>query len=233
LHGFGGIGFPWRAARMSFDVLAPHYRWMEAVLAGEKLQRCRVAHLGQTGPAQNILIFGEGNGRFLVECWRAFPMAAITCVDGSARMLSLAKRRLQQQGLGANSVQFIHADALQWEPRLNAYDLLVTHFFLDCFRADQLERLIFSLAKGATAEAKWLVADFQIPAGGLARVRAKIIHRLMYVFFRIVTRIPARSLTSPDRYLEVNGFYLKTRQEIDHGLLRSDLWVRQPAMTAS
>ena len=26
---------------MSFDRLAPHYTWMEAVLAGPRLQRCR------------------------------------------------------------------------------------------------------------------------------------------------------------------------------------------------
>ncbi len=229
LPGSGGTGFPSRVARMSFDVLAPHYRWMEVVLAGDKLQRCRVAHLQETGAARNILILGEGNGRFLVECRRTFPMAGITCVDASARMLSLAKRRLQQCGLAANRVEFIHADALEWEPRLNAYDLLATHFFLDCFRADQLERLIFSLAKSATVEANWLVADFQIPAVGLARIRAEFIHRLMYTFFRIVTRIPARSLTSPDRCLEANGFRLKTRQVSELGLLRSDLWARRPA----
>src|SRR5690349_9347963 len=72
---------------MSFDVLAPHYRWMEFVLAGEKLQRCRTAFLDSTGGAKNILILGEGNGRFLLECRRKFPDGQITCVDASARML--------------------------------------------------------------------------------------------------------------------------------------------------
>ena len=29
----------------SFDLLAPHYRWMEFVLAGRKLQECRTVFL--------------------------------------------------------------------------------------------------------------------------------------------------------------------------------------------
>src|SRR5439155_22241467 len=32
---------------MSFDTLAPHYRWMEFILAGKKLQRCRTAFLDE------------------------------------------------------------------------------------------------------------------------------------------------------------------------------------------
>ena len=51
---------------MSFDVLAPHYRWMELVCAGEKLQGCRTAQLAHVLAARHILILGEGNGRFLV-----------------------------------------------------------------------------------------------------------------------------------------------------------------------
>src|SRR5215469_5978584 len=71
---------------MSFDVLAPHYRWMEFVLAGKKLQRCRTAFLSQVADRQNVLLVGEGNGRFLVECRRSLKNARITCVDASARM---------------------------------------------------------------------------------------------------------------------------------------------------
>src|SRR5712671_6722984 len=55
---------------VNFDVLARHYRWMELVLAGEKLQRCRTAFLGEIPAARNILLLGEGHGRCLVECCR-------------------------------------------------------------------------------------------------------------------------------------------------------------------
>ena len=76
---------------MSFDPLARHYRWMEPLLAGNKLQRCRAAFLDHVRDAQNVLIAGEGNGRFFVECRRKLPSAQITLVDASARMLAEAR----------------------------------------------------------------------------------------------------------------------------------------------
>ena len=62
---------------MSFDRLAPHYRWMEAVLAGGKLQRCRTAFLNEVKDARHALIVGDGNGRFLSALLRANPSVRV------------------------------------------------------------------------------------------------------------------------------------------------------------
>jgi ubiquinone/menaquinone biosynthesis C-methylase UbiE len=209
---------------MSFDVLAPHYRWMEFVLAGEKLQRCRTEFLGRVGQPDKILILGEGNGRFLGECRRKLPNAKITCVDASVRMLSQARRRLAGQGIEPGPVDFVCADALAWTPPDRGYDLIVTHFFLDCFRPEQLESLIGKLARAAAPQANWLLADFQSANAGLRRQRSQLILWMMYRFFAIVTRLPAKTLTPPDAILERNGFTLRQREERDWGLLHSDWW---------
>ena len=62
---------------MSFDLLAPHYRWMEWVLAGEKLQRCRTAWLEVLPAPARVLILGEGNGRFLEALMRQIGRAHV------------------------------------------------------------------------------------------------------------------------------------------------------------
>jgi len=211
---------------MSFDALAPHYRWMEFVLAGNKLQRCRTAFLTQVAGRKRVLIVGEGNGRFLLACRRTLKHARIICLDASVRMLALAKARLQSSGLGLDGIEFIHADALGWEAPAAAFDLIVTHFFLDCFRPEQLERILALLAGAATLDAAWLLADFQVPPAGLRRYRALLIHRAMYLFFRYATRLPAWSLTVPDTFLEAHGFALRQRRLSEWGLLRSDRWER-------
>jgi SAM-dependent methyltransferase len=215
---------------MSFDVLAPHYRWMEFLLAGDKLQHGRTAFLGRIIAAKKVLILGEGNGRFLVECRRKFPDAKITCVDASARMLSLARQRLAGQGNPPERIEFIRADALAWMPSEGDFDLIVTHFFLDCFRHEQLETLIAKLAPAAAPCAHWLLADFQTADAGLRRHRSRLILWGMYRFFRLVTRLPATELTVPDTFLQQNGFKLHEREVYDWGLLRSDWWqrVRRP-----
>jgi len=209
---------------MSFDVLAPHYRWMEFVSAGEKLQQCRTAFLDRVAGANRVLILGEGNGRFLLECRRKLPDAKITVVDASAKMLARARRRLEGQGIAAERIDFVHRDALAWTPEAGGFDLIVTHFFLDCFRADQLEQLIATLARAGAPRANWLLADFQSARAGLARFRSNLILWLMYRFFKAVTRLPANVLTPPDVFIERHGFKLREREVYDWGLLHSDRW---------
>jgi ubiquinone/menaquinone biosynthesis C-methylase UbiE len=199
---------------------------MELVLAGEKLQRCRTAFLDRIAPPESILICGEGNGRFLLECRRTWQHAKILCTDASGRMLSVAKRRLTRGGLGDEGIQFLRADVLEWSPPKEAFDLIVTHFFLDCFRAEQLQAVIAKLATAARPKAAWLLADFQAPESGLRRFRARMILRAMYIFFRIATRLPARRLTPPGPFLAGNGFVLRQQRMSEWGLLHSDLWER-------
>lgn len=212
---------------MSFDLLAPHYRWMEVVLAGEKLQRCRTAFLDRVAGTQNVLILGEGNGRFLLECRQKLPKAKIICVDASAGMLAAARARLAGQGDVSERTDFICADALAWTPPEIRFDLIVTHFFLDCFRREQLECLIEKIARSAASRANWLVGDFQCAEAGLRRYRSRLILWTMYRFFRVVTRLPAKSLTPPDDFLEKHGFALRERVVREWGLLHSDWWQRE------
>ncbi|MDB6137842.1 MAG: Methyltransferase type 12 [Verrucomicrobiaceae bacterium] len=211
---------------MSFDILAPHYRWMEWLLAGGKLQRCRIAFLKAIPPPSNVLIYGEGNGRFLAALLHRFPGARVTCVDASAAMLEKARQRLLKLGPDHAGVDFVHADALQWHPPAATFDLVVTHFFLDCFREDQLLDLILRISQAAKPRAQWLLGDFKVADRGVRRLRSRLILALMYAFFRRATRLPARQITAPDKMLSATGFKRTHRIEIDWGMLHSDVWER-------
>jgi len=208
-----------------FDWLAPHYRWMEWLLAGTKLQRCRAAFLPAIPTPRRALVIGQGHGPFVAALLKAHPNVHCTCVDISARMLETAKVRLQAAGLEEARVEFVHADVLDWKPP-GEYDLIATHFVLDCFRPDQLDRVLSKLSAVAAPGASWLVADFQEPDAGPARWRARAILEMMYLFFRWATGLPASELTPPDVLLARHGFFLSQRRIFDWGLLHSDLWVR-------
>lgn len=209
---------------MSFDLLAPHYRWMERLSAGEKLQRCRTACLDAIPAPEHALVYGEGNGRFLIELCRRFPMTQVTVVEASAVMIALAQARMRRAGLESKAVTFVHADALEWQPAAATFDLIVTCFFLDCFREDQLQSLIPRIADAARMGAHWLVADFKIADAGWRRLRSRLIVRFLYAFFRRVTRLPAHSLVPPGPLLCAAGFTRVRRVEQNHGLLFSDCW---------
>lgn len=226
---YGGrenVGWCSSGCNMSFDAIAPHYCWMEFILAGEKLQLCRTRFLDDIPTARHILLLGEGHGRCLVECCRRFPDASISYVDVSARMLALATQRVKRCSSGVRRVEFIQVDALEWKPPARKFDLIITNFFFDCFRADQMQQIVSLVSAAATLETNWLIADFQTPPRGVKRIRAQLILRMMYAFFRAATQLPAKQLTPPDSFLMSAGFTLHRRIKAEWDLLHCDWWQR-------
>jgi ubiquinone/menaquinone biosynthesis C-methylase UbiE len=211
---------------MSFDRLAPHYRAMERMLAGPRLQRCRLAWLEKIQQPANILVLGEGHGRFLPELVRRFPDCPITCLDASSAMLMVAQGNLQRLIPQPANIQWVHSDVMKWTAPPSAYDLVVTHFFLDCFTATELDALVTKISASLKPRAEWLLADFHLPVDGVRRMRAKVILWLMYRFFRVATRLSATELVSPAPWLSAQGFMLKQQKTFEWGLLHSQLWER-------
>lgn len=206
---------------MSFDRLAPFYRAMELVTAGGKLQRCRVAFLDEIPVPRRVLLAGEGHGRFLPECMRRFPLAEIVVVDISERMLEIARSKV-----ASDRVAYVHADFLKWNVPSAQFDLIVTNFFLDCFPEDQLATVVAKLGKLATAEANWLLADFEISRTPLAGLRGRVIVGMLYAFFRVVCGLKAKELVPPDEALAKAGFSRCGQKTYEWGLLKSEWWRR-------
>lgn len=217
---------------MSFDILAPHYTWMERLLAGPRLQRARVAHLDALDGCERLLIAGVGHGHFLHAAAMCFPKLEILSIDSSVRMLAHA--RTQTHSVPNPDRLHFQLAALPSLPSTNdRFDAIATHFFLDCFPPNELSTVIASLAAAARPGAVWLVADFSIPARGWRRHRARAIHAAMYAFFRPITRIRARRVTPPDPFLHREGFALTKRRSFDRGLVQSDLWSRTTSASPS
>ncbi len=216
---------------MSFDRLAGSYRWMELVLAGETLQASRTQWLPAVSAARRVLIVGEGPGRFLEVCAKTMPEAEFTVVDASQNMLALAEaawnRVAETHQRPRPRAAFIHASLPQWSPPGGQFDLVATHFFLDCFGPQTLAQVIALLASAAAEESSWIVTDFCVPARGFARWRSLLILRAAYGFFRLATRLEARRITPPDPFLAAAGYTLANRRHRQWGLLHSDLWVRK------
>jgi hypothetical protein len=143
--------------------------------------------------------------------------------------LEATRARLREGGLDESRAEFIQADMLDWAAPHREFDLIVTHFFLDCFRPDQLDLLLPKLSEAAAPDACWLLADFQEPAAGPAKWRARAILEAMYLFFRWAAALPASQLTPPDALLARQGFALGQRRTFDWGLFHSDLWIRAGA----
>jgi len=211
---------------MSFDRLARHYRWMETVLAGDLLQRARLEWLKAVPPPQRVLLVGEGPGRFLEAAARCWGDARFCVVDASAAMLNQAHRAWAAVGGDGNQVEWLHVSLPSAALPHGDYDLLVAHFFLDCFPTGVLRDVVRCLGRAAAAEASWLITDFRIAERGWRRGRSRLLLALMYAFFRRAVRLPARELVSPEPLLQAAGFQLRRRRTFSQGLVQADWWQR-------
>lgn len=212
---------------MNFDRLARVYRGLEFVLAGEVLQRARVAWLAETARAERILIAGDGPGRGAEAIRLAAPRAELTVIEQSPAMIAVARKRLARRGL-AEGVRWITADVREVRAAdLPAQDLIVTQFFLDCFDKRGVAQVVGGLAAMARPRATWLLADFRVPEAGWRRARAQAALALSHVFFRATTGLEARRVTPPDGELRRAGFSRRSRKMFSAGLVYSDCWTRE------
>jgi ubiquinone/menaquinone biosynthesis C-methylase UbiE len=206
---------------MNCDDIARLYRWIEYAAFGNALQRRRAAFLGNVSGARRVLALGDGDGRALVALLHAAPAARVDYVDASARMLELARARAGTNCADADRVEFRQADARVMPLDENAYDLIVTHFFLDCFDERDQPLLVDKIARAAAPEAVWIVSEFR-PANRLA----KLLIPVMYSFFGKATGLKTRRLVDHHPYLLRNGFRLDRSKQAWAGMLGSELWVR-------
>jgi ubiquinone/menaquinone biosynthesis C-methylase UbiE len=208
----------------NFDPIARPYRWLEYITFGPWLQRCRTAQLGHLAGAQHALFLGDGDGRFLARMLAANTTLTADVVDSSRSMLRILDRRIQRSGPQARRrICLHHADALQWSPR-GSYDLVVTHFFLDCFFPHQLEQLFDRVLPHLRPGAQWVISEFAIPRNAFAAYFAGGLISLLYRAFGLLTGLPVRTLPDYAPSLLRRGFVASNDRRYLAGLLCSQLW---------
>jgi len=212
--------------RSGFDRLARVYRWMEYFSFDSYLQKCRVFRLGEMASRRRALIYGDGDGRFLSYLVRCLPQIEVASVDASRQMLHQAAHRLPS---GAH-VRLIQADALECEVEALGeapFDLVVTHFFLDCFSEAEIASLLSRVNTATEEHALWVVSEFALPKRNPARLAGKLIIRALYLAFGLLTGLRTRRLPEYGRVMQQTGWILEGRREWLSGLLVSECWRRE------
>lgn len=214
--------------RPNFDLLTSAYQTLERATFGGLLHRCRTAHLDRLRGCRRGLILGDGDGRFLADLLRADPTIQVDTVDISPGMLAAARRRAARVPGAVGRVRFVTADARTTPPPATGYDLIVTNFFLDCFRPAELAGVVARAAGASAPGALWVDGDFRLPPAGWPRAAAAVALAGMYAFFRLTTRIPAGRLADPAPALAAHGFRLCAETAWLRGFLSARLWANGP-----
>jgi SAM-dependent methyltransferase len=202
---------------LNCDRIARAYRWLEYAAFGKELERRRFRFLAEVSRARRALLLGDGDGRFLarlLEQNRAYNECLLAdAIDVSIRMLEIARARA-----GSHRVTYLQADALSAPFPSAAYDLIVTHFFLDCLDPCGVETIVRRVSEAARPGALWLVSEFREPPW------ARVFLRGLYLFFRLTTGLTTQRLADHRPVLARYGFRLVAEETSRAGLLASELW---------
>lgn len=209
----------------TFDWLAQPYRWMEYVTFGRALERCRFHLLPRLTDSRSALLLGDGDGRFAARLLRDTPELQLVAVDSSPTMLAALHARCARDGNGAR-VQTLSTDlasALPQAIKERSYDLVVTHFFLDCLSTAAVEHLAKQILPQLRPGARWIISEFQVPATAM-RFPARMLIRLLYLAFRLLANLQTRSLPDYRFALRRAGFTQTASTSFLAGLLVSEMW---------
>jgi SAM-dependent methyltransferase len=206
----------------NFNRLARPYRWLEYLTFGPFLWRCRTHYLPELAHCRRALVLGDGDGRFTARLLRVNPEIQITAIDASPRMIE----SLRQAAAPHRDRLTTHtADLRAWQPENSSqYDLIVTHFFLDCLTTEEIHRLAARISPATGPGALWLVSEFAIPGNLFGRAIAAPLVASLYLTFRVLTGLNLRSLPGYPRVLIGSGWSLQSHFPHLRGLLVSQLW---------
>ena len=104
------------------------------------------------------------------------------------------------------------------------YDLIVTHFFLDCLTTIEIQSLAATLRAASTPQTLWLISEFAIPSSLFGRLIAAPLVASLYRAFGLLTGLTVRTLPDHRTALRQSGFTLQQRRPHLAGLLVSELW---------
>lgn len=233
-----------------FDSLASLYRWIEYLSFGLSLERCRFRYLSQLRSTRHALLLGDGDGRFAARLFAQNSRIQADAVDASAAMLAALRRRVRSRCSDRMpALQTIQADLRQFAPAYapsahsgsdlassdrtrndsaksdwGPYDLVATHFCLDCLTDQEVDALIARTLPHMDPGATWVVSEFAVPRQRALRPLGRLLIRFLYFAFGRITGLAARQIPDYATALGRHGFVREQRTELLRGLLVAELW---------
>lgn len=209
---------------LNFDRIARAYRWLEYLSFGRLLEECRWEYLQDLSQAKHALILGDGDGRFTARLLATNPHITVEAVDVSAAMLSLLWQRASAQK-AQDRVNLHQTDIRGLTPQ-GTYDVVISHFFLDCLTDTELEILIQKTKTVLLPGGLWVVSEFSIPNAQWTGKVAALLIAFLYRAFALLTGLQTMHLPNHAKILGEAGFVRRKSRQRLGGILISELWQR-------
>ena len=185
----------------NYDKIARHYDLLSRMLFYNAQTKAQTEQLSYIPANSRILIVGGGTGWILEEITKIHhENLTITYVEISAAMIRLARQR----NTGKNKIEFIHG-AIEEFTSSASYDVIHSAFLFDNFARERTEMVFFKLNRLLTTGGLWLFSDFSYQPKTDEKWKGVLL-KIMYAFFKKVSKVEATVLTDTSSYFESSGY---------------------------
>ena len=180
----------------SYDRVARYYDFLKGIVFGDAIIVSQISLLKFIPPGSNILIVGGGTGEILEKIAVLYPSGLhITYVEIAGKMVDISRKR----NVGTLQIEFIVKPVEEFISTV-AYDVIITPFLFDNFKAEKIEEIIQQLDRYLVPNGHWLYTDFNTDTN--KPLWQKVLLGCMYAFFRLLSRIDANTLVDAKTFLE-------------------------------
>ncbi|MGC4023365.1 MAG: class I SAM-dependent methyltransferase [Cyclobacteriaceae bacterium] len=199
--------------RNNFDSISGVYDLLAKLIFGNSIRESQKLFFPNIPNDSRILILGGGTGWILLELFKVQPKCSVWYVDASLKMISLAKRKTKND----RRIQFIHGTE-ENIPDMK-FDVVITNFFLDLFEDHSIADLIRKIKNSLNVRALWIATDFVN-----RRWWHRLMVRIMYLFFRVVSEIEAKQLPKWSENISESGLQEIKSRSFFRGFIETKLF---------
>jgi ubiquinone/menaquinone biosynthesis C-methylase UbiE len=179
--------------RNDFDLVAPIYDGLASLVFGGAIRRSQLAYVPDVRSVDNALVIGGGTGWFLLELLARTDVKRVVYVELSESMLEKSRELIRGRNPDwLSRVKFLHGTEQSITAQDGPFDLIVTNFFLACFGDANCTQMIERLYPHLSPKGRWLFVDFEVPPGGVNRVAANVLFKVMFTFFNVVSDLESK-----------------------------------------
>jgi cyclopropane fatty-acyl-phospholipid synthase-like methyltransferase len=193
-----------------FDRIAIFYNHLKKAVFNGQIEMATYHFLRIIPSNSKILIIGGGTGQLLSNFTSNHQ---IKYVELSYAMISKAEKVYSEA-----SIDFIHADILEWDLD-EKFDFILTPFVLDCFNETNLNSLFLKLKDNLAKNGRWIHTDFYPK-----NVLQKYLVKTMYFFFRITTKLKVNELADFDYLFHKHKFICIRKALFFHSMIESKIY---------
>lgn len=200
---------------MQFNFIAKYYSFISRVAFGKSLETAKVSLFNEIPDNARVLLIGGGTGVSLSFLGKLKPHIKIDFVDVSDEMIKLAKIKpyTDRVNFFCTSIEDFVGDD---------YDVIITEFFLDLFKATEVQEYIKLVKQKLSDTGVWIDTDFRITKS----FSNKILLKIMYLFFRLFSNVRVGRLIYTNNLIQSQGLLISKEHKFKLEFITSRLIVQ-------